>query len=53
MRSERSVKTVLTVAAAVVSIPILLGVRAAVDPATPLEAVQASMGDREKFVGTY
>ena len=46
-------KTVLTVAAAVVSIPILLGVRAAVDPATPLEAAQASMGDREKFVGTY
>ena len=46
-------RTVLTVAAAAASIPILLGVRAAVDPATPLEAAQASMGDQEKFVGTY
>ena len=53
MRSERSVRTVLTVAAAAASIPILLGVRAAVDPATTVEAAQASMGDREKFVGTY
>ena len=55
MRSERSVRTVLTVAAVAASIPILLGVRAVVDRATLLEAAQesTSMSDRAKFVGTY
>ena len=55
MRNERSVRTVLMVAAVAVSIPILFGVRAAVDQATLLEAAQesTSMSDRAKFVGTY
>ena len=55
MRNERSVRTVLTVAAVAAAIPILLGVRAVVDRATLLEASQesTSMSDRAKFVGTY
>ena len=47
--TAKGLGTVLTVAAAV-SMPITLGVRA---PAVPAGAVQASMSDRAKFVGTY
>ena len=52
MRSERSVRTIITVAAAIVFILIVFGVRAAIVP-TRAAQESTSMSDRAKFVGTY